>query len=94
MLPVSCAIWHELARPRPVRDDDAEGDSWDTGTAPKIANVPIGGGGEGLARAQADLVRLRAGEGEVRRPGWVYAVMVLVIVIPLVLLYVLVTLLT
>jgi hypothetical protein len=56
--------------------------------------VPIGGGGEGLARAQADLVRLRAGEGEVRRAPWVYAVMAFVIVIPLALLFILATLLT
>ena len=41
--------------------------------------MPIGGGGEGLARAQADLVRVRAGEGEVRRPGWVYVVVVLTV---------------
>jgi hypothetical protein len=41
--------------------------------------MPIGGGGEGLARAQADLVRVRAGEGEVRRPGWVYVVLVLTV---------------
>jgi hypothetical protein len=60
-----------------------------------MMNVPVGGGGgEGLARAQADLVRLRAGEGEVRRPGWVYAVLVLVIVSPLVLLFALLALLT
>jgi hypothetical protein len=56
--------------------------------------VPVGGGGEGLARAQADLVRLRAGDGEVRRPGWVYAVLALVIITPLALLFVLVSLLT
>jgi hypothetical protein len=63
--------------------------------APNIAIVPVGGGGgEGLARAQADLVRLRAGGGEVRRPGWVYAVLVLVIVTSLALPFILVSLLT
>jgi hypothetical protein len=41
--------------------------------------MPVGGGGEGLARAQADLVRVRAGEGEVRRPGWVYVVLLLIV---------------
>jgi hypothetical protein len=59
-----------------------------------ILNVPIGGGGEGIARAQADLVRLPAGDSEVPRPGWVYAVLALVIVISLALPFVLVTLLT
>jgi hypothetical protein len=44
-----------------------------------VCVMPIGGGGEGLARAQADLVRVRAGEGEVRRPGWVYVVLVLTV---------------
>jgi hypothetical protein len=47
--------------------------------------MPIGGGGEGLARAQADLVRVRAGEGEVRRPGWVYVVLGLAVVASLLL---------
>jgi len=42
--------------------------------------MPAGGGGEGLARAQADLVRLRADGGDIRWPGWVYAVSVLVVV--------------
>jgi hypothetical protein len=37
---------------------------------------------------------VRAGEGEVRRAPWVYAVMALVIVIPLALLFILATLLT
>jgi hypothetical protein len=54
----------------------------------------MGGGGEGLARAQADLVRVRAGDGEVRRPAWVYALLVVVIVTPLALLFILATLLT
>jgi hypothetical protein len=45
----------------------------------------MGGGGEGLARAQADLVGVRAGEGEVRRPGWVYVVLVLAVVASLLL---------
>jgi hypothetical protein len=45
----------------------------------------MGGGGEGLARAQADLVRVRAGEGEVRRPGWVYVVLMLAVVASLLL---------
>jgi hypothetical protein len=43
--------------------------------------MPVGGGGEGLARAQADLVRLRANGGEVRQPGWVYGVLALVVVV-------------
>jgi hypothetical protein len=47
--------------------------------------MPIGGGGEGLARAQADLVPVRAGEGEVRRPGWVYVVLGLAVVASLLL---------
>jgi hypothetical protein len=43
--------------------------------------MPVGGGGgEGLARAQADLVRVRANGGEARRAGWVYAVAALVVV--------------
>jgi hypothetical protein len=47
--------------------------------------MPIGAGREGLARAQADLVRVRAGEGDVRRPGWVYVVLVLAVVASLLL---------
>ena len=62
--------------------------------AGNILIVPVGGGGEGLARAQADLVRVRAGDGEVRRPGWIYALLVLVIVISLAAPFLLVTLLT
>ena len=58
-----------------------------------LVDMPAGGGGEGLARAQADLVRIRAGGGEVRRPHWVYAVGVLVFVISLFLPLILVTLL-
>jgi hypothetical protein len=58
-----------------------------------LVDVPIGGGGEGLARAQADLVRIRAGGGNVRRPRWVYAVGVFVFGISLFLPLILVTLL-
>jgi hypothetical protein len=56
--------------------------------------MPIGGGGEGLARAQADLARVRAGEGEVRRPGWVYVVLVLAVVASLLLPLLVVTMVT
>jgi hypothetical protein len=52
------------------------------------------GGGEGLARVQADLVRVRAGGGELRRPAWVYGVLALVLVGSLFLPLLLVILLT
>jgi hypothetical protein len=58
-----------------------------------LVGVPTGGGGEGLARAQADLVRIRAGGGDVRPPRRVYAVGVFVFGISLFLPLVLVTLL-
>jgi hypothetical protein len=64
-------------------------------TTTSLFIVPVGGGGgEGLARAQADLVRVRTHDGEVRRTGWVCAVGVLVFVTSLLLPLVLVTLLT
>jgi hypothetical protein len=63
-------------------------------TTTRLFIVPVVGGGEGLARAQADLVRVRAGDGDVRRPSWVYALGVFVFVASLLLPLVLVTLLT
>jgi hypothetical protein len=82
----------QICRPRAVSfcADRLPGE----GRGGNILVVPIGGGGEGLARAQADLVRVRARDGEVHRPAWVYAALALVIAIPLALFFVLATLLT
>jgi hypothetical protein len=66
---------------------DAERDSGSNGgIRSNVLVMPVGGGGgEGLARAQADLVRVRANGGEVRWSGWVYVAFALAVVASLLL---------